>query len=433
KVIQIKCYGLLCWFLIGLLNDHCFCAYTQTMHEHFQWNILDYEYPNEYLRDRALLTGKFRPRNNLPVGIEIWNDKVFVTVPRWREGIPSTLNYVPINSPVKNPRLIPYPSWEMNELGNCDNGLSTVYRIHADKCDRLWVLDTGTFGIGNTTQNPCPYAINIFDLKTDTRIRRYEFKPQDINSRTFIANIAVDLVDSNDCDKAFAYFTDELGYGLIVYSYAENRSWRFEHGYFMPDPLRGDFTINKLNFQWQEEGVFGMSLSPIQHDGYRLLFFSPLASYREFVVSTEILRNSSKVEDGYKDFYPLQERGPNSHTTARVMDENGIQFFNLIDQNAIGCWNSKTEYHPLNLGLVFKDDVKLIFPADVKVDRYHNLWVSSDRMSDFLLSDLNFRDINFRIFFAPISVLIQNTPCNDYSYTLNSVFPEKIYNNIFLK
>lgn len=41
------------------------------------------------------------------------------------------------------------------------------------QCDRLWVLDTGTFGIGNTTQNPCPYALNIFDLQTNTRIHRY--------------------------------------------------------------------------------------------------------------------------------------------------------------------------------------------------------------------------------------------------------------------
>ncbi|CAG9838937.1 unnamed protein product [Diabrotica balteata] len=314
-------FGNICLTLL-IFVEVAVCV--QKLQEHFQWNILDYEFPTEAIRRNALLTGRFKPENNLPVGIEIWQDKLFVSVPRWKEGIPATLNYVPLNSPVKNPRLIPYPDFPSNELGNCEKGLSTVYRIKADECDRLWVLDTGTFGIGNTTQNPCPYAINIFDLKTNRRIRRYEFRPEDINSNTFIANIAVEL--GATCDDAHAYFSDELGYGLIVYSLKDNKSWRFSHSYFLPDPLRGDFTINNLNFQWGEEGVFGLSLTPVQPDGYRLLYFSPLASHREFVVSTKTLQNSSKVDDSWKEFYPLNERGPDSHTTSRVMDENGISF-----------------------------------------------------------------------------------------------------------
>lgn len=124
--------------------------------------------------------------------------------------------------------------------------------MKADSCDRLWILDTGTFGIGNTTTNPCPYALNVFDLHTNTRIRRYELRKEDTNERTFIANIAVEIGDS--CEDAFAYFSDELGYGLISYSWEQNKSWRFTHGFFLPDPIRGDFIIGGLNFQWFEEG-----------------------------------------------------------------------------------------------------------------------------------------------------------------------------------
>lgn len=321
------------------------------------------------------------------------------------------MNYVPLHSANRNPRLIPYPSWQGNELGNCENGLSTVYRIHADKCNRLWVLDTGTFGIENTTQNVCPYALNIFDLTTDERINRYVFKPDDTNPDTFIANIAIDVGET--CDDAFAYFSDELGYGLIVYSLIENKSWRFEHSFFMPDPLRGDFNINGLNFQWGEEGIFGMSLTPPKQDGYRVLHFSPLASHREFVVSTRILRNSSKVEDSYHDFFALDERGPNQHTTARIMDEYGVEFFNLIDQNAIGCWNSRKPLAAENVGVVDKDDKALIFPSDVKIDKFRNLWIMSDRMSNFLITQLDFNDVNFRVLFAPIDILIAGTVCNE--------------------
>lgn len=398
---------------------------VQKLQEFFEWNIIDFEYPTDSHRTNAILTGKFKPENALPVGIEIWHDKMFISVPRWREGIPATLNYVPLDSPVKNPRLIPYPDWPSNELGNCEHGLSTVYRIKADECDRLWVLDTGTFGIDNTTQNPCPYALNIFDLRTNQRIRRYELRAEDINEDTFIANIAVDL--GKTCDDAHAYFSDELGYGLIVYSFKENKSWRFSHSYFLPDPLRGDYTIDKLNFQWGEEGIFGMSLSPPQEDGSKWLYFSPLASHREFAVSTKTLKDSSKVDKSWKEFFPLNERGPNSHTTSRVMDDYGVQFFNLIDQNAIGCWNSQNPYHKKNHAVVDKDDVGLIFPADVKVDRNRNLWVISDRMSNFLLASLNYGEINFRVYFAPIDQLIKGTVCD--TTPLNQYYNSKYYVN----
>lgn len=73
-------------YLLTLLGVHCYCKYLE---EYLQWNILDFEYPNEYLRNQALLTGKYKPQNGLPVGIEIWEDKIFVTVPRWREGVTS--------------------------------------------------------------------------------------------------------------------------------------------------------------------------------------------------------------------------------------------------------------------------------------------------------------------------------------------------------
>lgn len=55
-------------------------------------------------------------------------------------------------------------------------------RIHADTCDRLWVLDTGTIGIGDTTVQACPYTLNVFDLNTDRVLRQYRLRPEDINS-----------------------------------------------------------------------------------------------------------------------------------------------------------------------------------------------------------------------------------------------------------
>ncbi|XP_066145864.1 protein yellow-like [Euwallacea fornicatus] len=396
--------------VVLMVATTCIFAQTTKLQKHFEWNILDFQYPDARTKFNSLVTGKLKPENALPVGIEVWKDKVFVTVPRWREGIPATLNYVHLLSPLSSPPLIPYPSLEANELGNCENGLNTVYRIHADECDRLWVLDTGTFGIEDTTQNPCPYSLNIFDLNTDKRIHKYELRKEDINAQTFIANIAVEV--GKTCNEAHAYFSDELGYGLIVYSLEENRSWRFEHSFFLPDPLRGDFVIDNMNFQWGTEGIFGLSLTPTLPDGFRNLYFSPLASNREFAVSTRILHNSSLTEDSYHEFYfSSNERGPDTHTTSRVINDGEVQFFNLIDQNAIGCWNYKTPYSESNIAVLEKNHAELIFPADIKVDRNKYLWVISDRMPKFLLSSLDYSEPNFRIFFAHVEDLVRGTVC----------------------
>lgn len=70
-------------------------------------------------------------------------------------------------------------------------------------------------------------------------------------------------------------------------------------------------------------------------------FRSPLASHREFSVSTRILRDESRTEDSYHDFFFFPtERTANAHTTARVCSDDGVMLFNLIDQNSIGCWHT---------------------------------------------------------------------------------------------
>lgn len=67
-------------------------------------------------------------------------------------GVPSTLNYIALDvSSNESPKLTPYPNWAYNREGNCD-GLTTTYRVKADSCNRLWVLDSGTVGIGKFNQ-----------------------------------------------------------------------------------------------------------------------------------------------------------------------------------------------------------------------------------------------------------------------------------------
>lgn len=55
--------------------------------------------------------------NNVPMGATHYKDKIFVTVPRRRVGVPSTLNYVHLKSTRgTSPSFRAFPSDEMNQL-----------------------------------------------------------------------------------------------------------------------------------------------------------------------------------------------------------------------------------------------------------------------------------------------------------------------------
>lgn len=68
-----------------------------------------------------------------------------------------------------------------------------------------------------------------------------------------------------------------------------------------------------------------------------------------------------------------------------------------------------------------RDDVGLVFPADIKVDENRDVWVLSDRMPVFLITNLDYNDVNFRIYSAPLQTLIGGTIC-DISNQISSRF-----------
>lgn len=137
--------------------------------ELYAWKHLDYDWLDNELKEEALKSGAYVPENNLPMGFAPWNDKIFISVPRFKTGVPSTLNYITLNDG-KYPSLIPYPSWEVNTLPSendidqnfdfkdegTDSPLSenytiaSVFRIWIDNCDRLWALDVGKVDLMGT-------------------------------------------------------------------------------------------------------------------------------------------------------------------------------------------------------------------------------------------------------------------------------------------
>ena len=128
----------------------------------------------------------------------------------------SSLNYFKISDET-SPVLIPYPSWEANQLpeteqtteasyggGRTDakeaekadnlieknnETIISTFRIRADDCDRLWVMDSGLADILGSPKQWAPNSIAVFDLNTDKLIKRFVIPADQVKEDSFFANI----------------------------------------------------------------------------------------------------------------------------------------------------------------------------------------------------------------------------------------------------
>lgn len=67
---------------------------SETMETINQWNLLEFDLPY----DNNLIS-MFRPENTVFTGLEIAQDRLFLAMPRLREGVPATLASIPRHTP----------------------------------------------------------------------------------------------------------------------------------------------------------------------------------------------------------------------------------------------------------------------------------------------------------------------------------------------
>ncbi|KAL5284321.1 Y-f.2 family protein [Megaselia abdita] len=389
------------------------------MEEKYAWKTMDYNWPSDEDRDAAIKRGFYNPESMVILGIDRWRDMLFVTVPRWRSGVVSTLNYISLFNTERSPKLEPYPSWDDNSL-ETEHTLSTVisaYRLQVDHCDRLWVVDNGLENILEKRTEILRPAIVIFDLTRHQLLRRFDLPYEQIKNNmvdTFFANIVVDCSEEN-CEDAHAYIADAGSFGLIVYSFKKNKSWRIEHNFFHIDPTAGAFSVDDVLFTWTD-GVFGVALGHLNEDFSRDVYFHSLTGWKEFIVSNKVLQNENIANNSdlvYTEFRILGDRGPNSYSTTHVFDDSlDVIFFTQVAKHGIACWNIRTPLNEKTVPLIEQDDVALIMPIDISLDNDGFIWVVSNRMPHFIQRKMNFEDFNFRVMVAKASDLIKGTLCD---------------------
>lgn len=331
---------------------------------------------------------------------------------------------LPDNSTL-SPKLTPYPNWEAHNMANEKEPAEIIspFRIRADRCGRLWVLDTGSIDILGDKKVALPTRMLVYDLHNDAILRRYEFPADQQKSDSFFANIAV---EDADCEDTYAYAGDLGAPGLVVYSFKRQESWRVQHNFFHSDPLSGNYSITGIQFQW-DDGLFGLALSKAQSDGYATLYFHPLSSTNEFSVSTRILRDkdlaTNTSSEVYREFKVLGNRGPDGQSAASFLDQlTGVLFYSLPNLNAVACWKTTNKAYTIkSQGRIYMNVIEMQFPNDVKVDDQDRLWVLSDRLQQFIYGKLDANDVNFRILTAHVKDAIENTACDTKPKTLPDI------------
>lgn len=291
----------------------------------------------------------------------------------------------------------------------------STFRVRADACGRLWVLDTGVDNVWDNGTVLSKTKLLIYDLKdNDNLLRSYNFPDDQVKDGSFFASLAV---EDDNCEDTFVYNADLGKPGLVVYSWKSDSSWRISHNFFHPDPTAGNFSINGINFQWTD-GLFGLALSrPQGPQKETILYFHPFVSKDEFMVPTKFLKDPAMAEnanENYHEFKRLGTRGDDAQSNAEFLDKTtGVLFYTLPNLNAIACWQTKTkEYNVKSQGRIMMDKVLMEFPNDVKVDEKNRLWVLSDRLQRFLYDSLDPNEVNFRIFMAPVRTAIAHTACD---------------------
>lgn len=76
------------------------CDAMDNLNVAFQWRQLDFAFTSDQHRQDAIAKGEFVQENNLPLGLEVHDERVFITVPRWKSGVAASLTYIKLSGEV---------------------------------------------------------------------------------------------------------------------------------------------------------------------------------------------------------------------------------------------------------------------------------------------------------------------------------------------
>ncbi|GAB1861266.1 Protein yellow [Camponotus japonicus] len=390
---------------------------AETLETVAQWQLLDFALPY----DRGFLD-QYQQENIVLTGIEISWDRIFVSMPRLRAGVPATLSFFSRREPLgSSPKLQAYPSWDWHGAGkgeiNCTK-LISVYRTRIDSCDRLWVVDAGVMTSVDDFMPICPPKVVVFDLKTNQVVRHVTFPREVLRPDSLLTNFVIDEVSAKTCDDVFLYITDTLGPGILVFDAARDRSWSLLHASMLPNPDEATYKIGSVTFEFLD-GIVGIAFSP----RLRTVYYQPLATDRIYSVSTSALQ-AGPLSLGQQLPVTTIGRKSSQGLPLAVNPQDDTILFAPLTETAIASWQPRTNQQRI---LAYSPE-ELQFTAEIlwaKRDN-GNYWVMSSRFHKFFLRQIDTRQINIRI----MRIKTDNQALNPFfNQQIDPYFSLNFYNN----
>jgi sugar lactone lactonase YvrE len=319
----------------------------------YHWNHLDWKFPDPQMKQQFEANQFWKKA--MPAGVKVDRQgNYYVSVPRWAQGIPSTMNRIVVKD--GKPLLEAFPSWDFNKPGDV-KVLQSVLGYEIDENNRMWILDQGKIAY-----NPSPEGsqkLIVWDLSTNKMIDSINIPNEIANYRTSFLN---DLVVDNK--NGFVYITDsgngwpdhEVVGGIIVYNMKTKQLRRVLNQH--------DSTQDVPGFRFSIAGRPVFTDRPIRlgSDGIALsadrsvLYYCPITGRNLYSIDTALLRNFNTPEQQIRA--AVQAIGSKGTTTDGMhADNKGNVWYTMLEGQGVGVYTPQTP----------------------QIDRFHK-FVSDDRM-----------------------------------------------------
>lgn len=311
--------GLLTPLLAGLAAR---LAVAVPKDEVFAWASVEYEW--EAWTQEGIEPDGFEREKNAITGIKVWRSpsstqlRTFVTVPRWKRGVPATLAEVVPDSAGK-PLLRPYPSARMNSLSTAaSQAVRYIQSMEVTPDGIMWIVDVGRMFFADPPAVDGQPSLLLWDIEKDVQVDRYDF-PEDVasSSSSFLNDIVVDVT------RRTAYISDAGTGGIVVVDLNKRTSRSFH----------GPSTANDPTYSWVIDGIaYGNSTLTAGADGIALLpdgetlFWCPCQGTKLYSIGTHWLRSGAGDDEIERQVKIVGDKGQGGPADGMVATRDGTIF-----------------------------------------------------------------------------------------------------------
>lgn len=329
----------------------------------YSLNGANLEWPCQSTRNIYMQSGRYISRNVIATRTQIYKDKAFVALPRYKSGVPFTLGVFDLKNKNCHATLAPFPCWALQEEGNCQ-ALQSVVDLFLDAQDILWVLDVG---IVNTLEQPvrrCPPKVVGIDVKTGKVVKVIDLSGL-ITSASRLQYLVVDYTKDG---RAYIYVSDAATRAILVYDIQNNKGYRV----VLPRAVTNGCSRRDVLY-----------IALVRKSCGNVLYFTYLGSPRLYSIKSAYLRKG-QCSGAVVDI------GPKPHGQRIVIlgtDNGSKMFLRYKGESDIYMWDTETCFKADNFVLAQKG-YECRLATQVMPGYKQMMWVIESNFHDYISNNV---------------------------------------------